>query len=368
MLQMEMGGSERLVHSLSLNLDRKLFNPSIAWFFGDGILDEFKKLEIPLYHVPKIKRFDFLTMRKLGRIINDNDIQVVNAHHFMSMVYSFYGCKIANKKKLIYTEHSDWELEKISWKWRKTGSYLLKISDGIVGVNGKVTNMLKSTFNLDPSKAFTIQNGVDIKKYKKLQKNNTLKMKLGIAENELVIATVANLKKIKNHIFLLHAFKEVLKEFKNVKLVLVGQGFKNDKDNTEKDIRGFINKNGLGKNILLLGYRSDIPAILGVTDIFCLTSFKEGLPISLIEAMATGIPVIGTDVDGIKDVINPNINGFLVKIGDMEKMKSALYTLLNDESLRKKFGRESKVLATRNYSLRRCISQYQELFMPVLER
>ena len=67
-------------------------------------------------------------------------------------------------------------------------------------------------------------------------------------------------------------------------------------------------------------------------DIFCLTSFKEGLPISLIEAMAAGLPIVGTDVEGIRDVISHNKNGFLIQLDDMDGLRSALQKLLHDES------------------------------------
>ena len=280
MMQMEMGGAERLIHNLALKIDRTLFRPSIAWFFGDRVLREFKDLGIPLYHIPKIKRFDFSTMQTLGMIIRENNIHIINAHHFMSMVYSFYGCKIKNHRKLIYTEHSKWEIEQIPWKWRKIGSYLLKHSDGAVGINSEVTKLMKNAFKLFPSKAITIMNGVNLKSFASNNKNSKLRTELGIAKNVKIIGMIANLKKIKNHIFLLKAFAELVKEYKNVKLLLIGQGFDGDKENSEAEIQHFINNQGLKNSVMLLGYRSDISSLLEIMDIFCLTSFKEGLPIS----------------------------------------------------------------------------------------
>jgi glycosyltransferase involved in cell wall biosynthesis len=363
---MEMGGSERLVHDLALNLDRKFFNPSIAWFFGDRVLKEFKALRVPLYHIPKTKRFDFSAIRMLAHVIKDNDIQIVNAHHFMSMVYSFYGCKIKNNIKLLYTEHSEWEIEKIPWKWRKMGNYFLNHSDGAVGVNAEVTNLLRDKFKLNPSKAFIIQNGVDLKAYSYNDANKELLESLNISSNDKVIGMVANFKKIKNHLFLLKAFEEMLREYKNVKLLLIGQGFKSDRENSEAEIKHFINNNGLNNNVFLLGFRSDIANILSTMDIFCLTSFKEGLPISLIEAMAAGLPVVGTDVEGIRHVIIQNINGFLVQVDDVKELKKALITLLQNDSLRDKMGRESRKMAESYYSLDYCVKCYQDLFSSLM--
>jgi len=179
---------------------------------------------------------------------------------------------------------------------------------------------------------------------------------------------VANLRKIKNHIFLLKAFEALLYEIKNVKLLLIGQGFTNDNETSESEIRNFVSNNCLENRVLLLGYRSDIPELLNIIDIVCLTSFKEGLPISLIEAMAAGLPIVGTDVDGIRNVIVPNRNGFLVQLGDITGLKNVLVNLLQNKELRNKMGQESLALAKQMYSLDQCINQYQGLFISIMNK
>lgn len=365
-MQMEMGGSERLVHNLVLKLDRNVFNPSIAWFYGDKILKEFQDLDIPLYHVPKMKRLDLGTMNEIEKIIRDNNIHIVNAHHFMSMVYAFYGCKIKNHTKLIYTEHSEWEIDKISWKWKVAGSYLLNRADAAVGVNTAVSKQIKKKFKIGEAKNITIQNGVDLEKFSCYRSKAAFKKKLNIAKDEKVIGIVANLKKIKNHVFVLRAFNELVHDLNKVKLLLVGQGFEGDTENTEKVLREFVVENHISKNVLFLGYRSDIPELLSIMDIFCLTSYKEGLPISLIEAMAAGLPVVGTNVEGIRDVIIPNTNGFLVQIDDVKGLTNSLYTLIQNDPLRQKFGQQSRISARKSYSLAGCVKNYQDLFFSMM--
>ena len=364
---MEMGGAERLVHNVVLNLDRKLFHPSVAWLLGGKeALKEFKDLDIPLYHVPKAKRFDFSVMQKFSNIIRENDIDVVNAHHFMSLFYLFYGCKLRNQRKLVYTEHSEWEIDKLSMKWQVVGRCLLNHCDKIVGVNDNVTKLLENRFNLNSLKTITINNGVSVEDFKANSINTEVKQNIGLCKNESVIGIVANFKKVKNHIFLLHAFVKLLEEYKNVKLLLIGQGFENDTDNSEQKIRRFVREKGLGNHVLFLGYRTDIRDLLGIMDIFCLVSFKEGLPISLLEAMAASVSVVGTNTEGIRDVIVHNKNGFLVELGDVKGLKNALYTLLTNVSLRKELSREAKLLATSTYSLKDCISHYQKLFESIM--
>jgi len=365
MMQMAMGGSERLVHNIAANIDREIFNPSIAWFFGENVLPEFQQLEIPLYHLPKLRRVDFSTMQSLEEVVKKNDVHVVNAHHFMSMVYAYYGCKIKNHIKLIYTEHSRWEIERIPRRWEIIGRHLLKKTDGAVGVSPEVTLLMREKFKLDSSKAVTIQNGVDLFVFKNRKRLNFLRDELGISENDKVIGMVGNLKAVKNHLFLLRAFSKLLKNIDNVKLLLIGQAFRDEADCSEQDIINFIEKNGIENKVLMVGPRSDIPELLNIMDIFCLTSHKEGMPISLIEAMATSLPVVGTDVDGIRDVVRNGENGFVVPLDDTKELEKKLLTLLSDETLRKAMGNASETIAQQNYSLDKCLNQYEKLFHSV---
>lgn len=367
-IQMNMGGSERLVYNLVSKLDRKVFNPSVAWFFGDKPLQEFLDLKIPLFHIPKKSRFDFSAMGLLWQVIKQNKINVVNTHHFFSMVYAFPGCKLLSRHcSLIYTEHSAWELEGISQKWKFFGRHLLKHIDYAVGVIPLVTQGLGDVLNLPASRLSTILNGVDLDEFRSSGKNiHEIRKSLDIKDGERVIGTVGNFRQVKNHVFLIKAFSELLKVFTNVRLVIIGRGSPDDPENSEQEVKDKIQELGIMESVSLLGYRSDVREILGIMDAFCLTSFKEGLPISLIEAMAAGLPVVGTNVEGIRDVIVPHHNGFLVELGDVNQLKNILLDLLNHPEHRERLGRAGRHLAEEKYSLDRCVSEYEALFLSSL--
>ena len=366
MPEMTMGGSERLVHSLIKKIDPDRFNPSVAWFCGDAVSEEFGGLGIPLYRVPKTKRVDVRAMRALARIIGEKKIDVVNAHHFMPFVYSFYGAKIANRARLFYTEHSVWELDKVPWKWRIPASFMLARSDGAIGVSAAVTVRIRGMFRVKDSKSFTIANGIDPDIFAGEGGTPSLRRELGIKENEKVIGMVANFRKIKNHLFLLKAFDELARDRQDMKLLLVGQGFEGDEENSEPEIRNFIEGKRLGGRVLLAGHRTDVPALLNLMDVFCLTSYKEGLPISMIEAMAAGLPVVASDAEGIRDVAGGG-NGLLVKSGDVQVLKNALGMLLEDDRLRETLGLKARATAINKYSLNECAGRYERLFRPAAD-
>lgn len=365
-MYVQMGGIEKLVYSLSQGLNRDVFSPSIAWFVGEEICQEFVDLKIPLFYVPKERRLDFKTMRQLENIIKENNIHIVNVHGFMNMIYSLYGTKFKNNKKLVYTLHTDWELRNLKLKSRIIGSLSTKYIDALVCVNQNFLGSWVKTFKVKPKKIVAIPNGVKISSCLEEHKIKNLRKKIGIMDDDLIIGCVANFKKIKNHIMLLQAFEKVVKYNCCVKLMLIGQGFKNDPENTENDIKKFINDKGLENNILLLGYQPDINPFLDIVDIFCLTSTQEGLPLCLIEAMAFGKPLVGTNVEGIRDVIVHNTNGYLIDLNDINGLSRAIQDLLNSKTIRNDFGLIAKEIAERNFSLSSCIKRYENLFLSLV--
>ena len=367
MPQMGMGGSERLVHSLVLRLDKGRFNPSVAWLSQHEVLEEFQSLRVPLHCVPKTKRVDLSTMRTLAGIIQSENIDIVSAQHFMPTIYAYYGCKLVEKKALVFTAHSSWEVVDTPFKWRMAGGYLLRRLDATIGVTKDVSESIQSVFGTKPSQTVTIENGVDTEWFGRETDARHLRELLGLGHYDVVIGIVANLKAVKNHLFLLQAFAEIAGELKHVKLLVVGQGFRGESDNTEEDLRRFVSNRGLTERVLFLGYRADIPDLLQVMDVFCLTSLREGLPIGVIEAMASGLPVVGTNVEGIRDTITPGIDGILVEAGDVTALKEALVRLVTDSEFRRQLGRSGRDKAVARYSLQRCVREYERLFSSLAE-
>jgi len=361
--QMGMGGSERLVHNLVRKMDRNRFNPSLAWLNGAEALQEFRDLHVPLYYVPKIKRVDFSTMRNLAKLIESECIDIVNAHHFMPAVYAYYGCKVAANKALVFTAHSRWEIEDTPLKWRVAGGYLLRRIGASVGVTSDVSSAIQSEFRINASHVVTIENGVEIDLFSRERNVGGLRSSLGLGDGDVVIGIVANLKKVKNHLFLLQAFAKIAEEYDHVKLLVIGQGFPGEPDNTENDLRLYVNSHGLAEKVSFLGFRADVGELLHVVDVFCLTSLREGLPIGLIEAMAAGLPVVGTNVAGIRDVITRNEDGILVELGDVMALKDALTRLISDPGWRRRLGRAGRGKAVQKYSLQRCVREYEQLFL-----
>jgi glycosyltransferase involved in cell wall biosynthesis len=298
-------------------------------------------------------------MFKLSRILENENIDVVNAQHFMPTVYAYYGCR-RNARALVFTAHSSWELEDAPLKWRVAGGYLLRRISASVGVTSEVSHTIEREFG---TQAVTIENGIDIDMFAGGRQVGNQRRSLGLTSDELVIGIVANMKKVKNHLFLLQAFARVAEEYSNVKLLIIGQGFPGEIDNTEAELRLFVTNQGLTGRVLFLGYRTDIAELLQAMDLFCLTSLREGLPIGLLEAMACSLPVVATNVEGARDVIEHEKDGMLVESGDIESLATTLIDLLRDPALRLRLGAAARRKAVDKYSLKRCVEEYENLFL-----
>jgi len=367
MIQMQMGGAERLICDLARSLDRRVFAPAVGWFVEGSPLAEFEELGIPLFHVPKGPGFDWRAMRQIARIVRDERIDLVNAHHFMPFVYAYYAAKLTGRAKLVYTDHSDTDVRSAAGIWRVVGSGLLASSDAAVGVSHGVAQTLRSQFPLRPKRVHVIENGVDITRFTGGSADvATLRRRYGLSPTDVVVGIVANLKKNKNHLFLLRAFREAHRDMPSAKLIIVGQGFPGDPQGSERQIVEYIAANGMLECVRLLGHQRDVPELLQIMDLFCLVSYKEGLPISLIEAMASGLPVIGTEIDGIRGVIEQGVNGWLVAPDDIAGLTQALGRMLGDSERRRTMGQASRRLACERYSLDRCIGQTEGLFLSLV--
>lgn len=221
--------------------------------------------------------------------------------------------------------------------------------------------------HLPATRLSTILNGVDLDEFQSSGKNiQEIRKSLDIKDDEHVIGIVGNFRQVKNHVFLVKAFGELVKIFNNVRLLIIGMGFPDDPENSEQEIKDKVQELGITDSVCFLGYRSDVHEILKIMDVFCLTSLKEGLPISLIEAMAAGLPVVGTNVEGIKDVIVPHHNGLLVELGDVHELTNILLHLLKHPEYRDRLGRAGRQLAEEKYSLGRCVSEYEALLLSSL--
>ncbi|MEG0669022.1 MAG: glycosyltransferase family 4 protein [Clostridium sp.] len=254
----------------------------------------------------------------IGRIaIRDLKIKSIYMAHGL---HFFSGAPLVNW--IIY-----YPLEKIASRW----------TDGMILINNEDFKRANDKFRLRSKGKFYYINGVGIEtdKFNASEDiKNDYYNSLNITKDNLVITCVAELNSNKNQIQLLQAVNECNNKY-NIKLILVGEG------DQEVVLKEYCKEHKLS-NVEFLGYRRDVPNILAVSDILTLISHREGLPKSIMEGMASGLAILGTNTRGIRDMIKDGENGYIVEVGDYKELAKKIDSLYENKELLKQMKECSK--------------------------
>lgn len=205
-----------------------------------------------------------------------------------------------------------------------------------------------------PGRALYVGNGVDLTRFPAPLNPGSareLRRDLGIAEGELVVGTVGRMVCEKGYAEFFEAARAVRDLEPNVRFLAVGDA--------SFDKRDAINPEQIDaarEDVIFVGWREDIPQIMGLMDVFVLPSWREGLPRSAIEAAASGLPLVLTDIRGCREVVRPEIEGLLVPPRDPDRLASAILELVRDPAMRKRMGEAARARAEAMFDERRVIS------------
>jgi L-malate glycosyltransferase len=352
-----MGGSEKVVYDLVSKIDRNAYEPIIISFSDGPVRELYEGIDIEVFVVRKERRVDLHFVRGLRRILRDENVGIVNAHHFGPLLYTELAV-MRLPIKIVYTEHSRWQIEELSGAKKFINRILLAKADALVAISRQIEDYYVSELKLKKDKVHFISNGINLSAFRGGE-NIPLRRGLGIKDSEKVVGIVANLRPEKNHKVLISAFSVVATQLRNVRLVIVGL------DCMDGEVQRLASESPAADRILFLGCRKDIPEILSTFDVFCLPSLYEGMPLTVLEAMASGVPVIGADVLGINEVIKDGENGLLFKSNDEKGLAEALYRLLQDGVLQRRLSRTAGLFVEAEFSLDEKVNEYENLFRSV---
>jgi len=181
----------------------------------------------------------------------------------------------------------------------------------------------------------------------------------GVARASPVVLYVAEFTANKNHAFLVDAWASVIHRVPDAVLVLAGKG------PTECRVKRQVHMRGLRDSVIFVGYRDDVPSLLGRASLLALSSSREGLPRSVMEAMAAGKPVVATNVRGSRDLVRDGDTGFLVPLANAGQMADAIVRLLTDRSLAEDMGKAG-LNTVREYSIDRVLEEMCAIYQKYL--
>ena len=237
-------------------------------------------------------------------------------------------------------------------------SFSLNQCNKAIAVSADLAEKMKF-LGINEDKIVIVRNAVDTERFKH-SKNMELRHKYLIGENEILILFVGYLDIFKGIFELVDAFYEINKENKNVKLMMVGTGPK------EGELKNKVSQWNLESYVIFTGAvpNTEIHSYYQMGDVFVLPSYTEGFPLSILEAMACGLPVVVTNVGGIREVIKNGENGFIIPPKNKKVLTSKLRIFINESTLRKKFAKKSLEIVIKfsvNEKINRIIKLYYEV-------
>lgn len=354
---LNVGGITSYILSLAKGLKSRGCNVYVASSPGDClsrfIQEGINYIPIPIKTKSEVDLKVLFSFFKLLKYIKEKNIDII---HVNTRVTQVLGCLLhrATGKPYISTCHGFFKPKFSRWLFPCWGERVIAISQ-------QVSEHLRGDFKVDAAKIRLIHSGIDLNRFPAHDSNAKLaaKEKFGLLGSK-VVGIIARLSDVKGHTYLIEAMKKVLEKISNAKLLIIGEG------KEKKTLVDLSKSLGIEKSILFLPSFNDTLQGLAAMDVFVMPSLKEGLGLSLMEAMAYGLAVVGSNIGGIKTLIQNGENGLLVEPADSDALSRAISELLQDTLKAKALGEKARIFIHKNFSLEGMILRTEEVYLECL--
>jgi len=355
------GGAERLLVSFARLADRERFDLRAAYLlpWKQHLVPALAELGVPAVCLDGRREFDVRWVARLCRLVRTARVDVVHAHSPMVAALARPALRTLparDRPALVGTEHNVWSSHHRLTRW--ANRLTLPLEAATLAVSDEVRASMPPHLG---RRAEVLVQGVDVDAIAgRRGERAAARAELGVPDDELLVATVANLRANKDYPTMLAAARRLAGAGEPVHFVSVGQG------PLAQDLEEERDRLGLGGRFRFLGYREDPVRVLVAADVFCLSSRFEGLPIALLEAMAAGLPAVATRVGGIPAVITDGREGRLVPPGDAVALAAAVGEL-TDPALRARLAAAASE-RVRDFGIDGAVERQQELYERLAHR
>lgn len=350
---MPVGGAETLLVNLARRLDRDRFQPELCCLKYLGPLGEVLADEIPAFSGLLQHKYDLRVFGRLARLLRDRRIDAVITVGTGGdkMFWGRLAAWRAGVPVIVSALHSTGLPDHVEWLNRR----LAPITDAFIGVAHSHARYLAEQEGCPAGKVCVVPNGVDTDRFRPREAQPDLRASLGLNATGPVAAIVAALRPEKNHELFLQAARRILDLRPDAQFLVIGDGASRPRLEALRD------ELCMTEAVRFLGTRGDVPELLSVVDVLMLTSHMEANPVSILEALACGKPVVATRVGSIPETVRDGENGYLVDPGDAEALAQRVHQLFNDPAQARRFGTNGRERVASNASLARMVEGYQNL-------
>ena len=361
---MQVAGAEVLVSETIRRLGRRIV-PVIFCLDAVGTLGEGLQADgVDVVNLQRKPGLDLAVAGRMAEEIRRRRVEVVHAHQYTPFFYAALAkLRAISAPRVIFTEHGRHYPDIVSGRRRLLNKLFFdRLADRINAVCAFSADALSRNDGFRRDRIDVIENGIDLPRYAPPPDRDALKRQLGLDPARRYVTIVARFHPVKDHRMLLEAFQWVVPGRPDVDLLLVGDGPLRDELTAQAE--------GLGmtERVRFMGVRSDVPELLAASDIFALTSVSEAASLTLLEAMASRLPVVVTDVGGNPELVRGGIDGLLVPRGDAQATAKAINTLLDDPALAHTMGQSGAARVTEVFRLERTIGRYYDLYSELCAR
>lgn len=316
-----------------------------------------------IHHLQRKPGWDLGCARRLARFVREQNVDLIHAHQYTPFFYALSSRLFRSRVPVVFTEHGRWHPDYPRKKRMIFNRLMTRRGDRFLAVGEAVRQALIQNEGLPENRVQVVYNGIHLEPFENpVGDSRAVRRELGCTADDVLILQVARLDGLKDHPTALRAMAEVIPHVPSAKLLLVGEGPEREQ------IEALIRELQLGDHVRLLGSRRDVPRLLKSADLFLLTSISEGIPLTIIEAMAAGLPVVSTDVGGVREILGDPPIGKLAPAKASRQLAEALIELANDPAERQSLGNQGRQRAFEVFSEQSMHRQYAEIFTDVLKR
>ncbi len=350
---MPVGGAETLLVNLIRGLDPARFVAELCCLKERGPLGELLAGEIPVHRGLLSNKFEIRVLPRLRALIRRGRIDaVVTVGAGDKMFWGRLAAWLEGVPVILAALHSTGWPDTIG----RLNRLLTPVTDAFVGVATPHGDYLTQVEGFPARQVRVIPNGVDVDRFRQRPGWRLASREaFGLDPDAPVVGIVAALRAEKNHLLFLQVAARLRCELPNAQFVIAGDGPQ------RQEIERAAARANLTQCVHLLGSRSDIPEVLAALDVFLLTSRMEANPVSILEAMAMGLPVVATDVGSVSETVRPGVTGFLASAGEAEELAGYCAQLLGNRELARRIGSSGRELVSEKWSLEAMIGGYQDL-------
>ena len=347
------GGAERMISTLAAALNQGQFRIIVGLFRPGWLQAECEALGVRTSVMPLAGRFNLQWFRACLQLLRRERVALIHAHEFSAILCGWIVATLA-RVPFVATVHGKnyfWE------KLRRRVTYRLVSRHGtMVVVSQDLKRFVCDKVGVADKRVEVIYNGVAPAQTVTDEEAQKCKAELGISGCYPLLGVVGSLYPVKGHRFLLEAMPEVLRRWPKARLLVIGRG------ELEVSLKEQVEQLAIGANVHFLGMRQDVPRLLSLLVAFVLPSLSEGLSLALLEAMASGKPVVATRVGGNPELIDHGQTGFLVQPEDARDLAANLLKLLSDPEMMQQFGRQAAERVRQHFSMGQMVDGYRDLY------